>query len=189
VKKFQLWALLRSSAGNLSAYGARNAVITSATSTTFTIATTAGPLAQLTDLTSGTAVGTDTLDLSGGATLAVGTPGTVAGGGISGPSSQFTFTAIQGQLPAGASFGCRMTDSVSGAVVTLYDFERVKFTNGPVQNISANCGGSNAPAQPARPTALAGNLSASVSWLTPADNGTPIDYFVVEPSRVVKWKT
>jgi len=172
-------------AGNLAAYEARNAVITAVTPTTFTIATLAGALAQLSDITSGTAVGTDTLDLSGGATLAVGTPGTVAGGGISGPSSQFTFTSIPGPLPAGASFGCRMTDSVSGAVVTLYDFERIKFTNGPIQNISANCGGSNAPAQPARPTALAGNLSASVSWIAPADNGTAIDYFVIEPSKIV----
>ena len=177
--------LSSTTAGSLTSYGTRNAVITAVTPTSFTVASTSGVLSQLNDITSGTAVGTDTLDLSGGATLAVGTPGTVAGGGISGPSSQFTFTAITGTLPAGASFGCRMTDSVSGAVLTLYDFERIKFTNGQVQNISANCGGSNAPSAPARPTAVAGPaaLSATVSWVAPADNGTPIDYYIVEPTK------
>ena len=188
-EEISIVGLSSTSAGNLAQYGTRNAVIMSATPTTFTIASNVGALAQLTDLTAGIAVGTDTLDLSGGATLAVGTPGTVAGGGISGPSSQFTFTAITGTLPAGASFGCRMTDSVSGAVVTLYDFERIKFTNGQVQNISSNCGGSNVPSAPARPTATAGNLSASVSWVAPSDNGTAIDYFLIEPSKVVNLRS
>lgn len=183
-EEISIIGLSSTSAGSLTAYGTRNAVITAVTPTSFTIASSIGAIAQLTDLTSGTAVGTDTLDLSGGATLAVGTPGTVAGGGISGPSSQFTFTAITGTLPAGASFGCKMSDSVSGAVVTLYDFERIKFTNGAIQNISANCGGTNAPAAPATPIGTAGQLSASVTWVAPADNGTAIDYYIVEPSKV-----
>jgi len=182
-EEISIVGLTSTSAGSLAAYGSRNEVITAVTPTTFTIASTAGAIAQINDITSGTAVGTDTLDLSGGATLAVGTPGTVAGGGISGPSSQFTFTSITGTLPAGASFGCRMTDSVSGAVVTLYDFERIKFTNGSVQNISSACGGSGAPSAPARPTTTAGNLSVTVNWVAPADNGTAIDYYIVELSK------
>ena len=170
------------SAGNLVNYATRNSVITSITATTFTVSSNAPAQTQLSDLTAGTAVGTDTLDLSGGATLAVGTPGTVAGGGISGPSSQFTFAAITGTLPAGASFGCRMTDSVSGAVVILYDFQRVKFTNGNVQNISSNCGGSSIPSTPTAPVATGGAGTASIIWTAPADNGNPIDYYVVEVS-------
>lgn len=182
-EEISIVGLNSTSAGSLAAYGTRNAIITAVTSTSFTISSTVGAI-SLTDITSGIAVGTDTLDLSGGATLNVGTPGTVAGGGISGPASQFTFSAITGTLPAGASFGCTMTDSVSGAVVTLYDFERVKFTNGNIQNISANCGGTGGPSAPARPVGTAGPLSASVTWVAPADNGTPIDYYIIEPSTV-----
>jgi len=171
-------------AGNLAAYGTRNAVITAVTATNFTVSSNAPAQAQLNDLTSGTAVGTDTLDLSGGATLAVGTPGTVAGGGISGPSTQFTFAAITGTLPAGASFGCRMTDSVSGAVVVLYDFQRIQFTNGNVQNISYNCGGSAAPSAPSAPVATGGAGIASITWVAPAENGSAIDYYLVEPTMI-----
>jgi Ca2+-binding RTX toxin-like protein len=182
-EEISIVGLTSTSAGNLAAYGSRNEVITSVTPSSFTIASTVGVISQLNDITGGIAVGTDTLDLSGGATLTVGTPGTVAGGGISGPSSQFTFASISGALPAGASFGCTMTDSVSGAVVTLYDFERIKFTNGQVQNISTACGGSGAPSAPARPTTVAGNQNVTVNWVAPADNGTAIDYYIVELSK------
>lgn len=179
-EEISIVGLNSASVGDLVTYGARNAVITDVTPTAFTVASNAPAQTQLNDLTSGTAVGTDTLDLSGGATLAVGTPGTVAGGGISGPSSQFTFTAITGSLPAGATYGCRMTDSASGAVVTLYDFQRIKFTNGSVQNISSNCGGSSVPSTPAAPTATGGAGMATINWLAPADNGNAIDYYLVE---------
>ena len=182
-EEISIVGLSSTSAGNLAAYGTRNAVIIGVTSTTFTITKNAPALTQLNDLTSGTAVGTDTLDLSGGATLDVGTPGTVAGGGISGPSSQFTFTAITGTLPAGASFGCRMTDSVSGAVVVLYDFQRIKFTTGNEENISYNCGGMDVPAAPAAPNASGGAGTASIIWAAPAANGSAIDYYVVEVSK------
>jgi Ca2+-binding RTX toxin-like protein len=181
-EEISIVGLSSTSAGSLAPYGTKSAVITSATSDTFTITSNAAALAQLSDLTAGIAVGTDTLDLSGGATLNVGTPGTVVGGGISGPSSQFTFTAITGTLPSGASFGCRMTDSVSGAVVVLYDFQKIKFTDGNVQNISTNCGGMDVPSTPAAPAATGGGRTASITWVAPAENGSPIDYYLVELS-------
>jgi len=181
-EEISIVGLNSTSAGSLAAYGTKSAVITSVTSNTFTINSSASAQAQLNDLTAGIAVGTDTLDLSGGATLNVGTPGTVVGGGISGPSSQFTFTAITGTLPSGASFGCRMTDSVSGAVVVLYDFQKIKFTDGNVQNISTNCGGMDIPSTPAAPIATGGGRTASITWVAPADNGSPIDYYLVELS-------
>lgn len=183
-EEISISGLNSTSAGNLAAYNTRNSVITDRSASTFTVASNAPAQTQLSDITSGTAVGTDTLDLSGGATLAVDTPGTVAGGGISGPSTQFTFTPITGTLPAGASFGCRMTDSVSGAVVVLYDFERIRFTNGNVQNISASCGGTGVPSTPAAPVASGGAGTASITWVAPADNGNPIDYYIVEVSSV-----
>ena len=182
-EQISIVGLRSTSVSNLAAYGTRNAVITGVTSTTFTISKNAPAQSQLNDLTSGTAVGTDVLDLSGGATLNVGTPGTVAGGGISGPSTQFTFTAITGALPAGASFGCRMTDSVSGAVVVLYDFQRIKFTNGNEENISYNCGGMDVPDAPAAPTATGGAGTATISWTPPASNGSAIDYYSIEVSK------
>jgi Ca2+-binding RTX toxin-like protein len=186
-EEISIIGLTSTSAGNLSAYGSRNSVITAVTATTFTIASSAGAIAQLSDITAGTAVGTDTLDLSGGSTLNVGGAGNVAGGGISGPSTQFTFTPISGTLPAGASVGCTMTDSVSGAITTLYDFQRVVFSDGVVKYFVTGCGTVATPSTPAPPTAVPGPdaLSATVSWVAPLSNGAPIDYYIVEPSKVV----
>jgi len=183
-EEISISGLLSTSAGSLVAYQGRNLVVTAVTPTSFTVSKAAGVITQLNDITSGTAVATDTLDLSGGSTLNVGGAGNVAGGGISGPSTQFTFTTLNAPLPAGASFGCQMTDSVSGAVTTLYDFERIKFTDGVVQNISSKCGGSDAPVAPARPIGTAGNLSASVTWVAPSDSGLAIDYYTIEPSKM-----
>ena len=171
--------LVSTSGTDLMPYVTRITPITAVSPTSFTIASTAPALTTPPgDVTSGIAVGTDILDLSGGQTLSPGTA-PIPGGGISGPASQFTFRSITTALPVGASFGCTMTDSVSGAVVTLYDFQRIKFDTGNVQNISPLCGGNNTPAAPAAPTAVAGALSATVSWLAPADNGSPIDSYQV----------
>ena len=190
-EEISIVGLASTSAGNLSAYETRNAVITAVTSTSFTIASTVGAISQLNDITSGTAVGTDTLDLTGGSTLNLGGAGNVAGGGISGPSTQFRFTAITGTLPAGASLGCRMTDSVSGEVTTLYDFQRVVFTDGVVQYLASNCGTTSTPSTPAPPTVVPGpdTLSVTLSWTAPANNGAAIDYFLVEPSKVVNGRS
>ena len=170
--------LVSASGADLMPYVTRISPITAVSPTSFTISSTAPALSALNDLTGGIAVGSDTLDLSGGQTLSPGTA-PVPGGGISGPSTQFTFRSITTPLPAGASFGCTMTDSVSGAVVTLYDFQRIKFTNGNVQNISPLCGGNATPATPAAPVAVTGALSATLTWVAPADNGSPIDSYQV----------
>lgn len=164
----------------LTSYQPRNAVITAVTSTTFTVSSTAPALTSpITGITAGTAVATDTLDLSGGLTA---DPGAVpnAVGGISGPESQFTFTKITGTLPAGATYGCTVTDSVSGNKMYVYDVEMVQFTRGNAKPISTNCGGFDVPAAPAAPAALAGPLKATVSWVAPSSNGAPIDYYSVE---------
>jgi Ca2+-binding RTX toxin-like protein len=173
--------LISAGGADLMPYVTRISPITAVTPTSFSIASTAPVLAALNDLTGGIAVGSDILDLSGGQTLSPGTA-PVPGGGISGPASQFTFRSITTALPVGASFGCTMTDSVSGAVVTLYDFQRIKFDTGNVQNISPLCGGNNLPSAPATPTAVAGSLSATVTWVAPADNGSPIDSYQVRYS-------
>ncbi|WP_432906292.1 fibronectin type III domain-containing protein [Micromonospora matsumotoense] len=41
----------------------------------------------------------------------------------------------------------------------------------------------SAPAAPAAPTATAGITSATVTWVTPADNGSPITGYVITPTR------
>jgi len=165
---------------NLTAYQPRNAAITGVTSTTFTIASTAPALnAPVTGLTAGTAVATDTLDLTGGLT---GDPGAVpnAVGGISGPESQFTFTKITGTLPGGATYGCTVTDSVSGNKMYVYDVQMVQFVNSAAKAISTNCGGFDVPSAPAAPVAVTGQTKATVSWVAPATNGAPIDYYTVD---------
>ena len=164
----------------LTAYQPRNAVITAVTPTTFKIASTAPALTSpITGITAGTAVATDTLDLSGGLTADPGAaPNAV--GGISGPESQFTFTRITGTLPSGATYGCTVTDSVSGNKMYVYDVEMVVFTNGSAKAISTNCGGFDVPSAPAAPTAVAGQTKATISWIAPATNGAPIDYYTVD---------
>ena len=165
---------------NLTAYQPRNALVTGVTSTTFTIASTAPALsAPVTGITAGTAVATDTLDLTGGLT---GDPGAVpnAVGGISGPETQFTFTRITGTLPGGATYGCTVTDSVSGNKMYVYDVQMVQFVNSAAKAISTNCGGFDVPSAPAAPVAVAGQTKATVSWVAPATNGAPIDYYTVD---------
>ena len=167
---------------NLNAYQPRNAVITSADSRSFTIASTAPALtAPITGLTAGSAVATDTLDLSGGVTAdpaAGGVPNAV--GGISGPESQFTFTKIAGTLPAGATYGCTVTDSVSGNTMYVYDAQMVIFAGGTAKAISTNCGGFDVPSAPAAPVAVAGQTKATITWVAPATNGAAIDYYSVD---------
>ena len=165
---------------NLTAYQPRNAVITGADSKTFTIASTAPALTSpVTGITAGTAVATDTLDLTGGLT---GDPGAVpnAVGGISGPESQFTFTKITTPLPGGATYGCTVTDSVSGNKMYVYDVQMVQFVNSAAKAISTNCGGFDVPSAPATPVAVAGQTKATITWVAPATNGAPIDYYTVD---------
>ena len=164
------------------AYETRNSAITAVTSKTFTISKTAPTLsAPVTGLTGGYAAATDTLDLSGGLTA---DPGAVpnAVGGISGPESQFTFTKITTPLPAGATYGCTVKDSVSGNTMYVYDVQMVVFTNGNAKAISNNCGGFDVPSALAAPAAVAGPtpLSATITWVAPATNGSPIDYYTVD---------
>lgn len=171
---------LSSGTTNLTAYQPRNAVITGADSKTFTIASTAPALsAPVTGLSAGTAVATDTLDLTGGLT---GDPGAVpnAVGGISGPETQFTFTKITGALPGGATYGCTVTDSVSGNKMYVYDVQMVQFVNSAAKAISTNCGGFDVPSAPATPVAVAGQTKATITWVAPATNGAPIDYYTVD---------
>jgi hypothetical protein len=165
---------------NLNAYQPRNAVITAVTSTTFTVTSTAPVLTSpITGITAGTAVATDTLDLSGGLTA---DPGAVpnAVGGISGPESQFTFTRITSPLPSGATYGCTVTDSVSGNKMYVYDVEMVLFSGGTAKAISTNCGGFDVPSAPAAPVAVAGQTKATITWVAPATNGAAIDYYAVD---------
>ena len=174
---------------NLTAYQPRNALVTGATSTTFTIASTAPALsAPVTGITAGTAVATDTLDLTGGLT---GDPGAVpnAVGGISGPETQFTFTRITGTLPGGATYGCTVTDSVSGNKMYVYDVQMVQFVNSAAKAISTNCGGFDVPSAPATPVAVAGQTKATVSWVAPATNGAPIDYYTVDYFKRSNFRT
>jgi Ca2+-binding RTX toxin-like protein len=167
-------------ATNLTAYQPRNAAITAVTPTTFTIASTAPALnSPVTGITAGTAVASDTLDLTGGLT---GDPGAVPNpvGGISGPESQFTFTKITGTLPSGATYGCTVTDSVSGNKMYVYDVQMVQFVNSAAKAISTNCGGFDVPSAPAAPVAVAGQTKATITWVAPATNGAPIDYYTID---------
>ena len=171
---------LTSGTTNLTAYQPRNAVIIRADSRSFTIASTAPALTTpIINLSAGTAVATDTLDLTGGLT---GDPGAVpnAVGGISGPESQFTFTRITTPLPGGATYGCTVTDSVSGNKMYVYDVQMVQFVNSPAKAISTNCGGFDVPSAPAAPVAVAGQTKATITWVAPATNGAAIDYYSVD---------
>lgn len=164
---------------DLTPYNLTNLAVTAATATTFTVASKAPSLAFLDGLTGGTSVPTDTLDLSGGSTVFVAGTLPGVGGGISGPSSQFTFAKLAGPLPVGASFGCTVTDSSSGNVITVYDVEMVKFTTGNAVPIP-NCGGVGVPDAPAAPIVdldtTHQNLVLRVP-VAPAANGSPIDYY------------
>jgi hypothetical protein len=58
----------------------------------------------------------------------------------------------------------------------------VLFTNGNAKAISNNCGGFDVPSALAAPAAVAGPapLSATITWVAPATNGSPIDYYTVD---------
>ena len=176
---------------DLKAYNLTNVTVTAiaapvnGVSSTFTVANTATAISLVTGIEAGTAVPTDILDLSGGSTVFVAGQTPAAGGGISGPSNQFTFAAIPDPLPVGASFGCTVTDTSSGNKITVYDVQMVKFTSGAAVPIK-NCGGVGAPSAPAAPISVLDSVNQNIllTWSAPLDNGSPIDYYTFQ-SRAV----
>ena len=169
---------------DMTPYNLNNVAVTGIGAGTFSVANTvSAPAVSATAVLAGTALPTDTLDLSGGSTVA--TVGTVpvAGGGISGPSNQFSFKKLTGTLPVGASWGCTVTDSSSGEVITVFDMEMVKFTTGAAVSIP-NCGPLGVPSAPTNVVAVAENVGSvqdiKLTWVAPNSNGSPIDYYSVQ---------
>ena len=181
---------LAAGATSLKTYDLTNAVVTAATANTFTVASTLGATtAPVTGITAGRAFATNTLDLSGGPVNTIGGPGgaggvTAANGGLSGPESQFTFKALT-KLPAGASLGCEITDSVSGNIITAYDMALVQFDTGAPMLIK-NCGSTTIPvAQPV--IALANNaitatVGTAITPVKPTSTGGQVATFSISPA-------
>ncbi len=172
---------------DLSPYWLNNAVITARTSTTFTV-TSSAPALSSTSVSDGRAVATDTLDLSGGVTAGVGqAPAPL--GGISGPRSQFTIAKWSGALPAGAMYGCTVTDNGTGNVITAFDIEFIKFTGrtNALLDVSSTCGPTaigipvTVPNSPDAPTVTLNGNTATVNWIAPTSNGgSRIDVYKIQ---------
>ena len=176
---------------DLTPYNLTNVAVTAVSapvngfSSTFTVASNAPSTSLISAIETGTAVPTDILDLSGGSTVFVAGQAPGPGGGISGPSSQFTFAPIADPLPVGASFGCTVTDTASGNKITVYDVQMVKFDTGAAVPIK-NCGGIGVPSAPAAPIAVVDlvNQNVRLTWSAPLDNGSPIDYYTFQATPV-----
>jgi len=181
---------LAAGATSLKTYDLTNAVVTAATATSFTVASSVGATtAPVTGITAGLAFATNTLDLSGGSVNTIGGPGgaggvTVANGGMSGPATDFTFKALT-KLPAGASLGCKITDAVSGNVITAYDMSMVLFDTGAAMPIQ-NCGSTTIPVA-APVIALANNaitatVGTAITPVKPTSTGGQVATFSISPA-------
>jgi hypothetical protein len=62
----------------------------------------------------------------------------------------------------------------------VYDVQMVQFVNSAAKAISTNCGGFDVPSAPATPVAVTGQTKATITWVAPATNGAPIDYYTVD---------
>jgi len=106
---------------------------------------------------------------------------------VTGGTSPFTWSVSAGTLPPGLTLsasgllsGTPTTAGSSTFTVRVVDANNQSATQSVTLVISGK------PAVPAAPTATPGITSATVAWVAPANNGSPLTKYVVTPTWVVR---